>query len=274
MVCQVLDVPKSSYYEYRLRRDKIDAERLRLRALVTQVFRASRCAAGSRTIKDALNQQGTHIGRYKVRRLMAEAALVSKQPGKHRYKVAEAERVDIPNRLDRQFAVTDPNQVWCGDITYIWAGNRWAYLAAVLDLCARRIVGWAISDNPDTDLTIRALDHAYEQRGKPRNLMFHSDQGCQYSSKRYRQQLWRYQITQSMSRRGNCWDNAPMERLFRSLKTEWIPPLGYASLEQAKRDIGQYLMNHYNWCRPHSNNDSGWPPAVAEDRLKLLSGNT
>jgi putative transposase len=97
MVCQVLGVPKSSYYEYRLRRNKIDAERLRLRALVTQVFKASRCAAGSRTIKDALNQQGTHIGRYKVRRLMAEAALVSKQPGKHRYKVAEAERVDIPN---------------------------------------------------------------------------------------------------------------------------------------------------------------------------------
>jgi putative transposase len=274
MVCQVLEVPKSSYYEYRLRRDKIDAERVKLRAQVRQVFKASRCAAGSRTIKDALNQQGTDIGRYKVRRLMAEAGLVSKQPGKHRYKVADAERVDIPNRLDRQFAVAEPNRVWCGDITYIWAGNRWAYLATVLDLYARRIVGWAISDNPDTDLTIRALDHAYEQRGKPSNLMFHSDQGCQYSSKRYRQQLWRYQITQSMSRRGNCWDNAPMERLFRSLKTEWVPPLGYASLEQARRDIGQYLMNHYNWCRPHSNNDSGRPPAVAEDRLKLLSGKT
>lgn len=265
--------PKSSYYDYRLRRDRIDSERLKLRARVTEVFKASRCSAGSRTIRDILNQQNVSIGRYKVSRLMAEASLVSKQPGKHRYKVADAERLDIPNHLDRQFTVAKPNQVWCGDITYVWAGKRWAYLATVMDLYARRIIGWAISGSPDTELVLQALDHAYEQRGKPENLMFHSDQGCQYSSKRYRQQLWRYQITQSMSRRGNCWDNAPMERLFRSLKTEWVPPLGYASLAHAKRDIGQYLMNHYNWCRPHTKNN-GLPPAVAENQLNLLSGNT
>jgi putative transposase len=273
MVCQVFGVSKSSYYDYRLRRDRIDSERLKLRARVTEVFKASRCAAGSRTIKTMLNQQDVRIGRYKVSRLMAEAGLVSKQPGKHRYKVADTERLNIPNRLDRQFTVAKPNQAWCGDITYIWAGNRWAYLATVMDLYARRIVGWAISGSPDTELVMQALDHAYEQRGKPKNLMFHSDQGCQYSSKRYRQQLWRYRITQSMSRRGNCWDNAPMERLFRSLKTEWVPPLGYTSLAQAKRDIGQYLMDHYNWCRPHTHND-GLPPAITENQLNLLSGST
>lgn len=112
----------------------------------------------------------------------------------------------------------------------------------MLDLYSRRIVGWAMSDKPDTQLTLKALEHAYEQRGCPAGLMFHSDQGVQYSSLKYRQRLWHYQIEQSMSRRGNCWDNAPMERVFRSLKTEWVPSTWYTSFEEAKKDIGNYLM--------------------------------
>ena len=114
---------------------------------------------------------------------------------------------------------------------------------------------------------------AYATRGKPKGVLFHSDQGSQYSSRKFRQRLWRYRITQSMSRRGNCWDNAPMERLFRSLKTEWIPSTGYISLKEARRDISYYLMNYYNYQRPHQYND-GIPPAVAEEQTKLLSGNS
>ena len=113
--------------------------------------------------------------------------------------------------------------------------------------------------------------HAYEQRGKPEGLLFHSDQGSQYGSLRFRQRLWRYQTSQSMSRRGNCWDNAPMERLFRSLKTEWIPAMGYRSVAEARKDVGRYLMDYYNWQRPHTAND-GLAPAVAEEKLNLLSG--
>jgi len=271
MVCEAFDINRSCYYDYRDRRQQVDVERLELRAKVNQVFKASRSSAGSRTVKTKLNDAGIEIGRFKVRRLMAEIGLICKQPGPHAYKQATVERPDIPNVLDRQFDVDDVNQVWCGDISYIWAGTHWSYLAVVLDLFARRVVGWALSDKPDTDLTIKALDLAYEQRGKPEGILFHSDQGCQYGSLRFRQRLWRYQINQSMSRRGNCWDNAPMERLFRSLKYEWIPTTGYHSMAEAKKDIGLYLMDYYNWQRPHTRNN-GLAPAVAEEKPNLLSG--
>ena len=168
-----------------------------------------------------MRELGFRIGRYKVGRLMDEANLVCKQPGPHKYKLAEVERVDIPNLLDRQFDVAAPDRVWCGDISYIWAGNRWHYLAVVLDLHRRRVVGWALSDRADAQLAAKALDMAYEQRGRPDSVLFHSDQGSQYASRLFRQRLWRYRMVQSMSRRGNCWDNAPMERLFRSLD---LPP--------------------------------------------------
>lgn len=143
------------------------------------------------------------------------------------------ERPDIPNILNREFDVSASNQIWCGDITYIWAQGKWHYLAVVIDLYARRVVGWAFSKNPDTDLVIKALDMVYEQRGKPQGLLFHSDQGAQYGSRQFRQRLWRYRIRQSMSRRGNCCDNSPMECVFRSLKTEWIPAVCYITAQEA-----------------------------------------
>ena len=127
------------------------------------------------------------------------------------------------------------------------------------------------NDKPDAHLVTAALNRAYEQRGRPDNVLFHSDQGCQYASRLFRQRLWRYRIQQSMSRRGNCWDNAPTERLIRSLKSEWIPATGYMRLTEAKRDIGYYLMDYYNWQRPHQYN-AGLPPAIAEEKLKSLSG--
>tara|TARA_B100000446_G_scaffold116286_1_gene108444 strand:+ start:3121 stop:3786 length:666 start_codon:yes stop_codon:yes gene_type:complete len=220
-----------------------------------------------------LNESGITIGRYKVRSLMREAQLVSKQPGRHAYKTVRHERPDIPNHLNREFAVQMPNQVWCGDISFIWAGDRWVYLAVVLDLYARRVVAWAVSNHPDADLVCMALDRAYEQRGKPKGLLFHSDQGSQYSSTKFRQRLWRYRIKQSMSRRGNCWDNSPMERVFRSLKSEWVPETGYRSLKETKLDIGRYFTRYYNTVRPHDYN-SGLTPIKAEERLNLLSGNS
>lgn len=149
----------------------------------------------------------------------------------------------IPNSLDRQFDPARPNQVWVGDVTYIWAGNRWSYLAVVLDLYARKIIGWAMSYSPDSELTAKALTMAFESRGKPDGLLFHSDQGSHYTSTKYRQLLWRYQIKQSLSRRGNCWDNSPMERFFRSLKTEWVPTLGYKSLAEVRNHVTSYIVN-------------------------------
>jgi putative transposase len=271
MVCNAFDISRSSYYEYRQRRNHVDVERLALKAQVNRLFTKSRSSAGSRTIKGLLSEEGVVVGRFKVRRLMSELGLICKQPGPHAYKQATVERPDIPNHLDREFAVGQPDQVWCGDITYIWSGQRWSYLAVVLDLYARRVVGWAMSSSPDADLVVKALDHAWEQRGQPEKVMFHSDQGSQYASRKFRQRLWRYRMTQSMSRRGNCWDNAPMERLFRSLKSEWIPALGYRNLTEAKKDVGGYLMDYYNRQRPHTFND-GISPVAAEENLKILSG--
>jgi putative transposase len=271
LVCALFGVTRSCLYTHRQRRDRIDMPRMALRSHVHQLFVDSRSSAGSRSIKDMMREQGSVIGRFKVARLMAELGLICKQPGNHAYKQATVERVDIPNRLNRQFDVEAPNRVWCGDITFIWAQGRWHYLAVVLDLFTRRIVGWAFSARPDAALVVQALDMAFEQRGRPSGVMFHSDQGSQYGSRKFRQRLWRYRIEQSMSRRGNCWDNSPMERVFRSLKTEWIPSTGYTTTVEAGRDISYYLMQRYNQIRPHQFN-GGLAPAVAEEKLNPVSG--
>ncbi len=146
------------------------------------------------------------------------------------------------NYLERQFAVTEPNQVWCGDVTYIWTGKRWAYLAVVLDLFARKPVGWAMSF-AGQQAHHESAGNGMETRGKPGGAMFHSDQGSHYTSRQFRQLLWRYQIRQSMSRRGNCWDNSPMERFFRSLKNEWMPVVGYVSFSEAAHAITEISLD-------------------------------
>jgi putative transposase len=268
----LFEVSNYCYYDRRQHQQIIDVERAKLKAKVREIFNVSRGSAGSRTILTKLGESGITIGRYKVRHLMKESGLSSKQSGSHRYKTVAHERPDIPNHLGREFTVIAPNHVWCGDITYIWAGSAWTYLAVVIDLYARRVVGWALSKHPDPDLVLKALDAPYEQRGKPNGVMFHSDQGSQYASLRFRQRLWRYHIKKSMSRRGNCWD-APMERVFRRLKTEWIPEHGYPNLLEAQHDIGRYIMDYYNSYRPHRNN-RGLSPIAAEKKLNLSSGNS
>lgn len=267
-MCDLLAVNRSSYYACLHKPQGPTSERLRLRAKVHVLHQASRGAAGARTLSHSLKQEGEQVGRYKAGRLMAELEIESKQPSRlHRY-ASQLEKPDIPHRLNRQFAVTKPNQVWCGDITYIWAGGCWAYLAVVLDLFSRRVVGWAMAATAHSKLVCQALEMAYQTRGQPKGVMFHSDQGSQYSSLAFRQTLWRCRCIQSMSRRGNCWDNAPMERLFRSLKSEWIPASGYRDLAQAQRDISDYLMRYYNRERPHSYN--GYlPPVLSEELLRV-----
>jgi putative transposase len=137
------------------------------------------------------------------------------------------------------------------------------YLAVVIDLFARKPIGWAISVSLDSKLTGKALSMAFESRGKPKGVMFHSDQGSHYTSRSYRQLLWRYQIKQSLSRRGNCWDNSPMERFFRSLKTEWIPVSGYRSFSEARKHITRYITGYYSQLRPHQYN-GGLTPNESE----------
>lgn len=215
-----------------------------------------------------MTNNGLPLSRYRAGKMMTELDLVSCQLPKHQYKKGGHEHVEVPNILDRQFNVTEPNKVWCGDVTYIWTGNRWSYLAVVIDLFSRKPVGWAISNSPDSNLTKQALSMAFESRGKPDGLMFHSDQGSHYTSLAFRQLLWRYQIKQSLSRKGNCWDNAPMERFFRSLKTEWVPTIGYKTFFDAKKHIINYIIGYFSQVRPHAHNDGLSPNAVEDHYWK------
>ncbi|MEZ9819890.1 IS3 family transposase [Shewanella sp. 10N.286.45.A1] len=271
-LCEVFSIHRSSYKYWRKRPTAINADKVKLRSLVSEVHTASNGSAGARTIADMVSQQGISLSRYRATKLMKELGIVSCQVPKHKYRKATLEHIEIPNHLGRQFAVTAPNEVWVGDVTYVWAGNRWMYLAVVIDLFARKVIGWAMSLSPDSRLTGKALSMAYEGRGKPKDVMFHSDQGTHYTSRRYRQLLWRYQLKQSLSRRGNCWDNSPMERFFRSLKTEWIPTTGYRNFAEAQQEITRYIIGYYCQLRPHQYN-GGLTPNESE-RLFWLNSKT
>ncbi|MFB9086752.1 IS3 family transposase [Erwinia tracheiphila] len=182
------------------------------------------------------------------------------------------EHVEIPNLLARQFAVTEPNQVWCGDVTYIWTGKRWAYLAVVLALFARKTgeLGAVVLTRLRPHYKKHFRWHG-SYGGRPSGVMFHSVQGSHYTSRQYRQMLWGYRSTQSMSRRGNCRDNSPMERFFRSLKSERVPTTGYESLGEARLSIIRYITGYYSALRPHWNN-SGLTPNESERLFHEQSG--
>lgn len=264
-LCRVFGIHRSSYRAWRDRPKEIPLQEQELREQIKEAHELSNKSAGARTIAGMLTTAGRALSRYRAGRRMKLLGLVSSQAATHRYKPAKQPHASIPNRLDRQFDVSAPNQVWAGDITYIWSGKRWAYLAVVMDLFARRPVGWALSLAADSALAQKALMMAYEARGKPSGVMFHSDQGCQYTSLSFQQQVWRYQMIPSMSRRGNCWDNSPMERFFRSLKTEWVSKVGYRSFEEARSRVTDYLMGYYSRLRPHTHNN-GMTPVMAEQR--------
>ncbi len=251
--CRVLEVSRSSFYAWRQRQGKVDPEREKLKAALIEQHRASKGSAGARSLASLLQDQGHQIGRFKVAGLMREAGIISSQRRPHKYKSSGTEALIAPHLLKRKFNVMAINQVWCGDVTYIKVGKRWMYFAAVLDLFARRIVGWAFSMISDSELTCEALRMAVELRGRPRNAMFHSDQGCQYTSHKFRNELLEHGCRQSMSRKGECWDNAPMERFFGSLKSEWVPAEGYDSEHEARADVQRYITR-YNTVRPHSYN--------------------
>ncbi len=263
LLCQTFSLHRSSYKYWVQRAKTIKPKRLKEMALVRSIFRESNRSAGARTIADIATTRGTALSRYRAGRLMKQCQLTSCQQPRHAYKNAKQAHVEIPNHFDRQFDVTAPDQVWCGDVTYVWTGKRWGYLAMVMDLFARKPIGWAMSFSPDSQSTSGALSMAFESRGQPKDVMLHSDQGCHYTSRKFRQTLWRHQIKQSMSRRGNCWDNAPMERFFRSLKSEWIPQIGYRSFSEAKSEVINYIVGYYSRVRPHRHND-GLAPNVAE----------
>lgn len=262
LLVRIYDCVRSRIYRHKHNLDTVDPERELLRDEAIRLFEESRHSIGSRSMSILLKQLGYEVGRYKARSLMQEANLVCKQPSKkHCYRHNEPCSNIAPNLLDRRFNPEKANQYWCGDVTYIRTQQGWCYAAVVLELYSRKVIGWAVSDSPDSKLTIAALDMAVQSRGGPQGVTFHSDQGCHYTSKAFVNALYRNGITQSMSRRGNCWDNAVCERLFRSFKSEWMPREGYVDLTTAKNDLIECIVKYYNPIRPHTHNGGLSPNA-------------
>lgn len=201
-----------------------------------------------------LREEGFRIGRYRVRKLMKKLGLIVRQ--RIAYKVTTKRKHSdavADNLLNQNFNPVGPNQVWAGDVTYLKTGEGWMYLAIVMDLYSRRVVGWHIDKRMTTSLVSRALLKAYNVRQPPKGLVFHSDRGSQYTSKRYRKLLDSYGMRASMGDVGACWDNAVVERFFGSLKHDWLFKVPQPTREGMKQDAGQY-MRYYNTERLHSAN--------------------
>jgi putative transposase len=216
------------------------------------IFRESKKSYGSRRIVVELQTKGFDIGRYRVRSLMKKLGLKVKSA--KRYKVTTNSRHNYPvapNLLNRQFDVKALNKVWTTDITYIWTFEGWFYLAVVMDLCSRQIVGWAMDKRMKTELAKKALTMAYWRRKPQSGLLHHSDRGSQYASDIYQKQLKEYHMIPSMSRKGDCWDNSPMERFFRSLKSERLSFCKFYTRHEARMEILDYI-SFYNSSRLHS----------------------
>jgi transposase InsO family protein len=266
ILCRVLRVSRSGYYAWRNRKPcarMLEDERLRPR--VVEAFKLGRGTYGSPRVRDELVDQGFQIGRKRVARLMREMGLQGATPRKFRVTTDSNHSHPIAkNLVDRNFDASRPNQKWVTDITYIWTAEGWLYLAIVMDLYSRRIVGWSTADHLKTELCLDALGMAMSQRARIKGLIHHSDRGVQYASDRYREALNARGIECSMSRRANCWDNAVAESFFGTLKTELIYRRPWVTRKSARNAIGEYIEIFYNRIRRHSTIGNVSPAAFEE----------
>lgn len=247
-----MEVSRSAYYSWRSNDSHPEDPDKALKAKLKALFEASKSTYGSRRLVRDLTDAGFPVGRYKVRYLMEKMKLIVRYPKRFRVTTDSNHSFEVaPNRLDRQFNVAAPNQAWTTDISYVWTLEGWMYVAVVMDLYSRQIVGWSIADHMRTSLCTKALRMAYGRKKPLPGLLHHSDRGSQYASYEYREQLSSMCIEQSMSRKGNCWDNAPTERFFRSMKYESLNYQRFATKALAKLAIIDYLA-FYNGRRIHS----------------------
>jgi len=267
MMCAALNVSRAGYYAWQSREESAHAIRDRdLAAKVRDVYEGSRRSYGSPRVYLELRQRGEHCGRKRVARLMNTHGLVGakRRISKRSTTASPQHETASPNLVERRF---DPkayklNQVWTGDITEVPTSDGALYLAVVLDLRSREIVGWSMRSTRDTIILIEALQMAIANRAVKPGLIFHSDQGSQYSSKPFREKLDKHKVVQSMSRKGNCWDNAPVESFFASMKAE-IPELRRCkSRAVAQAAIFEYLAVFYNRRRIHTSIGNQVPAAV------------
>ena len=255
VMCRVLQVSPSGFYEWDGRNpSQRSADNEKLTGLIRQSFAASDRTYGSRRVWEDLREWGHCVSVNRVARLMAAAGLAARR--KRRRRPGDAtqspQHTIAPNLLQRQFEAEAPNRRWLADFTYIWTAEGWLYLAVVLDLFSRRVVGWSMKEEMTSQLVIDALLMAIWRRGSPRELLHHSDQGSQYTSEDFQRVLAAQDIVCSMSRRGDCWDNAAMESFFSTLKTERASRTIYRTRDEARADVFDYIERFYNPRRRHS----------------------
>ena len=267
-----MGVGRSSYYDWCKRPAKmISAEVLQLHCRIKALFAQSRQSLGSRELIKKLREEGFTVGRYKVRRLMKQLGLKVTQriAYKSTTKRKHSDSV-VDNLLDQRFNPGKPNQAWAGDVTYLRTGEGWMYLAVVMDLYSRRIVGWHIDKRMTKALVIQAMIKAYNLRQPSPGLMFHSDRGSQYTSKHFQALLKTYHIKPSMSGVGACCDNAVVERFFGSLKHDWVLKVHQPTRQYMQNDVAAY-MRYYNIERLHTSNGDK-SPINYENSLRKVSG--
>jgi transposase InsO family protein len=231
---------------------KIDKD-FKLMSEVREIHDETRRTYGSRRISKKLRSKGYDVGRYRARSLMKKAGISVKH--RKKFKITTDSRHNLPvapDLLERNFQVDRPNAVWCSDITYLWTMEGWLYLAVVIDLYSRKVVGWAMSSNIKASLATEALFMAYWRRKPGKGLIHHSDRGSQYAGSDYQKLLNTYCMICSMSKKGDCLDNAVAESFFHSLKTEWTAEIIYRTRNDARGDVIRYIEMFYNSNRLHS----------------------
>jgi putative transposase len=256
LLCRVLGVARAGYYAWRRRGPSLRAQAdAALTAELMRLHRASRTTYGAPRLHADLAAIGQRVGRKRVARLLRLAGLrgIARRRGVPRTTIADPTAAVAANVLMRQFIAAAPDRCWVGDITYLPSDEGWLYLATLLDVCSRRVVGWALADHLRTELALEALQLALGQRQPtPQTLIHHTDRGCQYTAKAYQMVLAQHGITPSMSRVGDCYDNAMAESFNATIKTELVAQTHWATRQEARTAVFEWITVFYNRQRRHS----------------------
>lgn len=277
-LCRVLEVSASGYYAWRKEpRSKKEREKVRILTHIKAIHEESRKSYGSPRVHAELCSRGIECGENRVAKLMREEGIRAKHKKKYKATTDSNHELAVQeNKLNRSFEVSAPNRVWAADLTYIRTAEGWLYLAVVLDLFSRKVIGWSMRETMEKRLVMDALSMALGQRVIEGEILHHSDRGSQYASHDYQEMLSRAGITGSMSRRGNCWDNAVAESFFSSLKREWVQDRTYRTRAEARENIFHYIEIWYNRKRRHSTlgylSPAAFESKAAESEMKMVMG--
>lgn len=270
-MCEVLEVSRSGYYAWgSCNKSKRAQENELLRVEIKRVFFESKRRYGSPRVHRQLKTEGIVCGRHRVAKLMRQEELIARRKRKYRRVLSERDyRAAAKNILNRAFNVKEPNKVWTTDVSYFWTQKGWIHLAIVMDLYSRRIIGWSMKNKVDQSLTQGALEMALSQREVHKGLIHHSDQGAEYTNHAYQNFVKEHNMIVSMSRRGECHDNAVAESFFKSIKVELVKQQKFRTPEEARSAIFEYIEIFYNRKRLHST--LGYVAPVEYERINLVN---